>query len=220
MVIILVDDDRNLYVANLGYSDMLVKQSTAEQPMARSQAEKAQSRTRILKIAGAELRVRGLDGIGVADLMSAAGMTHGGFYNHFESREKLVEATLEQVLAEAEAQKEATHGKGRSGLLQYIGWYLSQAHRDGAASGCPVASLVNDVSRAGDGARSVFTAGVGRFIEWISDLLGSRRERPEERAILIVSAIVGAVALARAVNDPEMSERILGGVRKQLRAIT
>jgi TetR/AcrR family transcriptional regulator, transcriptional repressor for nem operon len=187
--------------------------------MARSQAEKAESRARILEIAGAELRARGLDGIGVADLMSAAGMTHGGFYKHFESRENLVEEVLAHVMAEADAQLYARERKGRAGLMEYIDWYLSQEHRDGPEAGCPIAALATDVARAGEGTRTAFTRGVGRFVDWLTDRFGSRRDRPRERAMTLLSAIVGGLVLARAVNDPKISEEILSSVRRQLRMI-
>lgn len=190
--------------------------------MARSQAEKANSRARILRIAGSELRARGLEGVGVAELMSAAGMTHGGFYKHFESRDHLVEAAIAALLQEIEETKAEAGSRNKSGstLKSYIDWYLSDEHRSNPGEGCPVSALGIDMSRANDRTRTVFTKGLARFVEWIVDKLpaGPARRR-QDRAALIASALVGGVVLARASSDPEFAEQILSSVRKELKAL-
>lgn len=209
--------------ANLRASSMLCQATrTQGETMARSQAEKAESRAKILRIAGSELRARGLDGVGVAELMSAAGMTHGGFYKHFESRDHLVEAAISALLQEVEDTKAEAESKtkGGSSLESYIDWYLSDEHRDKPGEGCPISTLGIDMSRAGDRTRSVFTQGLVRFVEWIVEKMpaGPARRR-QDRAALIASALVGGLVLARASSDPDFSEHILSGVRKELKAL-
>lgn len=188
--------------------------------MAKSQADKAESRAKILRIAGSELRSRGLDGVGVAELMSAAGMTHGGFYKHFESREHLVEAAITSLLKEVEDTKAESDRKPNSGIKAYIDWYTSPEHLNDPGAGCPISALGIDVSRAGERTRSVFTQGLIRFVDWIVERMapGPARRR-QDRAALIASALIGAIVLARASNDPEFSERILSSVRKELKAL-
>jgi TetR/AcrR family transcriptional repressor of nem operon len=186
--------------------------------MARSQAEKARSHEKILKVAGTRFREKGLGGIGVAALMAAAGLTHGGFYCHFKSRRHLVEETLQRVFEDSERIKDATMRPGRPGLMSYIDWYLSPAHRDGPGAGCPLATLAADVRHEGKRARGVFASGLRRFVEWVGGLLGERGRAGQARATFITSAMVGAVILSRAVVDSDAADRILEDARKELLA--
>lgn len=188
--------------------------------MAKSQAEKVESRARILRIAGSELRAKGLQGVGVAELMSAAGMTHGGFYKHFESRDALVDAAIAALMKDVEATKDEADRKAGSSLKPYIDWYLSDEHCRNPGDGCPISALGIDMSRASERTRTVFTQGLVRFVDWIVQRMapGTTRRR-QDRAALIASALIGGVVLARASDDPVFSERILSGVRKELKAL-
>lgn len=188
--------------------------------MARSQAEKAESRAKILRIAGSELRSRGLDGVGVAELMAAAGMTHGGFYKHFESRDHLIEAAVAALLKEVEDAKAEADQKVNSNIRAYIDWYTGVEHLKNPAKGCPISTLGIDMSRAGERTRSVFTQGLVRFIDWFVERMapGPVRRR-QDRAALVASALIGGIVLARASSDPEFSERVLSSVRKELKAL-
>lgn len=192
--------------------------TTAESGMARSQAEKAESHEKILEVAGKKFREKGLGGIGVAQLMGAAGLTHGGFYCHFKSRAHLVEAAIDRVFQQSEKLKDERHGAGRGGLNQYVEWYLSADHREDLAHGCPLAALAADVRHEDKRARMLFAAGLHRYFEWIGGFIGGRAATRRAKATLATSAMVGAVILSRAVEKPEDAEQILDQVRNELRA--
>lgn len=175
--------------------------------MGHSQAEKAQSRERILAEASRQVRSGGLDSLSVGSLMESVGLTHGGFYGHFESRGALLTQALERALKEGEAKAGAT--PTFSGIVRS---YLSRSHRDACDSGCAITALLSDVARAGEGHREVMGAHVESFIDSVAKSLGD----DEESAMLAVSAMVGALALSRAVADPARSNAILKSVREQL----
>lgn len=185
--------------------------------MARSQVEKAESHEKIVKLAGTQFREKGFWGIGVANLMAAAGLTHGGFYCHFKSRRHLVEETLQRVFEDSERIKNIKVSPDRSGLLNYIDWYLSSAHSENPGTGCPLATLAADVRHEGKDARRVFSSGLERYFEWIRNILGGRGKAVQTKATFVTSTMVGAMILARAVADPAAADRILKSVRQELR---
>ncbi|MBI1404542.1 MAG: TetR family transcriptional regulator [Caulobacter sp.] len=178
--------------------------------MGHSQAEKAQNRERILAAAAREVRERGLEAVSVGTLMKSVGLTHGGFYGHFENREALLAEALERALLEGEAKVGA--GGAPSSFPDIVRGYLSGKHRDSRDSGCAVAALASDVARADAAPREIMTEHVETFFETVSRSLGG----DEERAILAVSAMVGALMLSRVVADPSRSDAILTVVRDQL----
>jgi TetR/AcrR family transcriptional regulator, transcriptional repressor for nem operon len=165
--------------------------------MGHSQAEKAETHQRIVDLAATE----------------EAGLAVGGFYKHFASRDDLVVEALTAAILEMD---DSTLTKQRT-LRKTIRTYLSETHRDSLQDSCPVSSLVNDISRSCDGAREVCTAWVERSFSDIADQIptGTGRDR-REKAIVIYSACVGAIALSRAVSDPDLSRKILKTVAKQL----
>lgn len=178
--------------------------------MGHSQAEKAQSRERILAEAARQVRDGGLESVSVGTLMKSVGLTHGGFYGHFESREALLVEALERALLEGEARAGANGAPATfSGIVRS---YLSRTHRDTRDSGCAVAALVSDVARADAASRDVMAEHIESFIETVARSLGG----DDERAVLAVSAMVGALTLSRVVVDPARSNAILKGVRDQL----
>src|SRR5436190_4685108 len=124
-----------------------------DSPMGHSQAEKARSRERILAEASQQIRRDGLESVSVGALMKSVGLTHGGFYGHFESRSALLAEALERALLEGEAKAQASGP--RQGFPGIVRSYLSRAHRDGRDNGCAVAALVSDVARADDESRAV-----------------------------------------------------------------
>jgi TetR/AcrR family transcriptional repressor of nem operon len=180
--------------------------------MGTSQAAKAESHDRILDIAAARLRRDGVGGLTVAELMKEAGLTHGGFYRHFESREHLLaEATSRALASGSEWTRASGEVGGHRGFEKLIDGYLSPWHRDNRDIGCGVAALAADVTRAGGGPRSSYTRQVRECLDVIeaidNDGAGTGDQRRE--AILILSSMVGAISMARAVDDPELSEEIL-----------
>jgi TetR/AcrR family transcriptional repressor of nem operon len=179
-----------------------------DSPMGHSQAEKAQSRERILAEASRQIRREGLESVSVGALMKSVGLTHGGFYGHFESRTALLEEALQRALLEGEANVEA----GAKDFASLVRGYLSRKHRDAREDGCAVAALVCDAARAEDGARAIMARHVEAFIASAADTL----DGDEDRAIVAVSAMVGALALSRAMPDPARSDAILRLMRDHL----
>ena len=178
--------------------------------MGHSQADKVKSHDRIVRIAAARFRETGVAGIGVADLMKDAGLTHGGFYRHFGSRDELVAEAVECALQEG-AQAVAAAASAKSAPLgALVDAYLSTAHRDGLATSCAVATMAADVARSSDRARTAYTRQVCAYLDLLSKLIPAGKPRSRrKRAIAALSTLVGAVAIARAVNDDSLSQEIL-----------
>lgn len=144
--------------------------------------------------------------------MQQAGLTHGGFYRHFGSREDLIDEAIDAALIDGSRQADTGESLDPSAALaQIIDGYVSKAHRDNPQVGCAVAALPADVSRSGSRARHAYSRQVRRYIDRLVGLI--RQSEPDtkrDEAILTLSALVGAVAMARAVDDPELSDEILG----------
>jgi TetR/AcrR family transcriptional repressor of nem operon len=189
--------------------------------MGNSRADKAQSHDRIVRVAAARFRESGVDGIGVADLMKDAGLTHGGFYRHFDSREELVAEAIEHALQDGgQAVVAIADSKlDRQTLLAaLVDGYLSAAHRDGLATSCAVTTLAGDVVRCNDRTRSAYTRQVDTYLEVLTKLIASDKQKLRRvKAITALSALVGAVSLARAVNDEQLSREILKSVADELK---
>jgi TetR/AcrR family transcriptional repressor of nem operon len=186
-----------------------------------SQADKVASHQRIVEITATRLRVDGLSRPAIGELMKEAGLTHGGFYRHFGSRDELVDESIVRALwdgarriADAVGAERASGGDPLAGL---IAAYLSPEHRDDLAGSCAVATLGADVARASDRTRSAYGDQVRSYLRVIEGLLdepdpAARRRR----AVLTLSALVGAVIMARAVSDPELSGELLALVGEAL----
>jgi TetR/AcrR family transcriptional repressor of nem operon len=179
--------------------------------MGSSQAEKAANHARIVDIAAARIRRDGTNGVAVAELMREAGLTHGGFYRHFDSRDDLVGAAVERALDLGSARTEAAAARGgREALQAIIDDYLSPAHRSHPESGCAVAGLAEDVSRADERTRTAYTRKVDEYIDLLSGLSPSTDiDADRRRAILTLSALVGALAMSRALGENPLSDDIL-----------
>jgi TetR/AcrR family transcriptional repressor of nem operon len=186
--------------------------------MGHSQADKAQSRERILRKAADAVRDTGLESISVAKLMRSADLTHGGFYNHFGSRSDLLAQALERALLEGAKTAAASTKPGdepRSYEARVRG-YLSRAHRDARTTGCAIAALASDVARADAASREVMAAHLDEFVAQLAQSLHSQDEGD---AMLAVSAMVGAVLLARVQTDTKKSDALLKSVRDRLLAL-
>jgi TetR/AcrR family transcriptional repressor of nem operon len=180
--------------------------------MGYSKSDKAETHARIVKVAAKRFRELGLEGIGVADVMKEAGVTAGGFYKHFGSRDELVVEALAAAFKDLDVWEE--HTADMAHLLQN---YLTEAHRDAPGTGCAMGALVGDMTRGSKSARALYTARVKRSLAFFSALLpSSRRSDKRRRALLILSALLGAINLSRAVSDPNLSREILHGVREEL----
>lgn len=178
------------------------------------------TKNRVVKIAAAQMRKRGPDNVGVADVMSRAGLTHGGFYAHFNSKDDLIATAVDRMFEESRARfREWTEGKSQPDALRaYINAYVSKAHRDKPETGCAIAALSSDIGRQGSKARAAYDAGIVGLARAIETLLPV--EEPLKRRALALSMLAemtGAVAAARAVSDPALSEEILASARRSLR---
>jgi len=180
--------------------------------VSREQAEA--NRERILDVASELFRERGFDGIGVADLMKHAGLTHGGFYGHFSSKEDLMAQACDRALAESVAKWAGfcarPDGKPLSAIAKS---YLSTRSRDDPGAGCAVAALGADASRHGAKVRRSITEGVRSLVEILAETVpGKSRVEKRRTALAAFAGMVGALVLARAVDDDELSEEILDAV--------
>ncbi|UPJ57763.1 TetR/AcrR family transcriptional regulator [Bradyrhizobium sp. 192] len=178
-----------------------------------SKEQAAKNRERILDTASRLMRERGISGMGVDALAEAAGMTHGSLYSQFGSKERLVEeAVAHAIAAKAQEFPEAF------ALDDYVSDYLSPAHRDDPASGCPFAALACEISRQSSGVRERFTAGVRNAVALMSGRMGSslKPRQREDKALAATASLVGALVLARAVNDSKLSDDVLRATRDSL----
>ena len=178
-----------------------------------SKEQAAENRERILEAASRLMRERGIAGVGVDALTEAAGMTHGSLYSQFGSKERLVEEAVAYAIA----------AKGREvpdefALSDYVSEYLSAEHRDGPGSGCPFAALACEVSRQSQGVRDRFTAGVRGMIGLLGARMASglKQRQRNDAALATIASLVGALVLARAVNDPKLSDDILRATKNRL----
>ena len=181
-----------------------------------SRKQAAENRDRIIDVAGRLFRERGLDGIGVANLMKAAGLTHGGFYGHFESKEDLEVQACARALAQSTETWQALAAKDPAAPLKgLLDEYLTARHRDGPGEGCSYAALASDVARQNSPVvRRTFTAGLRPAIDTLVRIIpGRSRAARRQKALACLSAMVGALILARAVDDPELSDEILAAAR-------
>jgi AcrR family transcriptional regulator len=170
---------------------------------------KETTRRHILDVASAQFRENGVAAVGLAGIMAEAGLTNGAFYTHFESKEDLVRAVLLESLTRRE-EKHRANLQSSIGLESVIRDYLSARHRDGAGSGCPTAALVAEIARHPKQTRDAFTGKISDIIALMAAQL--REGTPEQRrsnAVAIYAAMVGALQLARAVNDRKLSDEIL-----------
>jgi TetR/AcrR family transcriptional repressor of nem operon len=181
---------------------------------------KARTRAKVLTEAAAAIRAAGPDGVAVAGLMAKVGLTHGGFYAHFKSKDALVAEAIGQMFEEGRRMFRS-RSEGRTpgeGLARYIDWYLSEAHRDATERGCPLPRLSGEVARLSLPARTAFAAGAAALSALIAEALEAM-ERPEPALLArsVVSEMVGALSLARAEPDPDQSGHILAASRAGLK---
>jgi TetR/AcrR family transcriptional repressor of nem operon len=171
----------------------------------------SQNRDRVLEVAGRLFRERGFDGIGVADLMKSAGLTHGGFYGQFTSKEELMAEACERSFDNAaDFWKDVAERHPDDPLGAVMKSYLSKQHRDHPGEGCVMASLGAEAARQGPGLRHVVTEGTRKLLDLFTGLAPGRiKAVKRERAVTAYASMVGALVLARAVDDEALSNEIL-----------
>ncbi len=186
--------------------------------MGHSRADKEKTHRRIVSIAAKRFREHGLEGIGIADVMKEAGLTVGGFYKHFGSRDELVaEALGASTSAWRQRADAAAAGGPPLSYERLVSDYLTEEHRDHPGAGCVFASLAPDIARSGKQTRSVATERVRGTFDVLAKTLGGKDKRARAEAILTFSALVGAMALARTVSDESLSREILTTVARELK---
>lgn len=181
------------------------------------ETHKQRTRAKVLDAAARAIRTAGPDRVGVARVMADAGLTHGGFYAHFASKDELVADAIAHMFAQAHARlRDRTAGLGPAqALVAYISFYLSKAHRDACASGCPIAALASDLPRLPAAARRNFSHGVNALSDSITaQLQALGREDAETLARSIVAELVGALSIARIEPDAARSNAILVASRQ------
>lgn len=180
--------------------------------------QKAETRSRILNAAARLFRESGYDGVGVDAIMNEAGLTAGGFYSHFPSKEALFSEAMASALSPAgtlrtkNASRAAATGETEP-LVTLIKGYLSRDHRDAVADGCPLPTLSADVARKSDATRERFEDQFLTFVEQIETLLPYGSETATDKALSLVAQCVGGLLLSRAVKDRKLSDRILKSCR-------
>ena len=188
--------------------------------MGHSQNQKIKTHDRIVRTAAKSFREKGLAGVAIADLMKEIGLTVGGFYKHFDSRDDLVAESLKAAAGPWQRQLLAAESGGPP--LNYeslIDSYLSEPHRDHPGTGCPVSALACDIARSNKKIRSLLTETTKSYFDLLVKSLPQDDSAARSKAILSVSAVLGAVELARAVSDPTLSKEILKSTREVLRQL-
>jgi TetR/AcrR family transcriptional repressor of nem operon len=187
--------------------------------MGYSKAQKAKTHERIVKLASKRFREEGLAGVGIAELMKEAGLTVGGFYKHFDSRDDLVAEAVSSAFGGWKRRVEAAKSAGAPvSYEKLIGEYLNEAHRDNPGTGCAFSALAPEIARSDKRTRALTSEQVRNDIQLIATLLPGRDKRTaRSRAILIFSALVGAMSLARAVSNEALSREILETVGELLK---
>jgi len=168
---------------------------------------KAAVREKIVATAAAAFRERGIDGIGVADVMRRAGLTHGGFYSHFDSKEALVRAAVAEGFRQGRLRAGRDAGKT---LEQLVRSYLSRDHRDQPGTGCPAAAFVGEIARRPGKTRDAFALPIDRMVGLVEGMLPGRASASRRRTARGIAALlVGTLQLARAARDAEAADGFL-----------
>jgi TetR/AcrR family transcriptional repressor of nem operon len=187
--------------------------------MGHSKAQKARTHKRIVAIASKRFREKGLAGFGIAELMKEAGLTVGGFYKHFDSRDDLVAEAVTSAFGGWKRRLDAAKSEGPPvSYEKLIDDYLSEAHRDNPGTGCAFSALAPEIARSDKRTRDLTSEQVRSDIQLIAALRPAKNKRTaRSRAILAFSALVGAMSLARAVSDVALSREILKTVKELLK---
>lgn len=176
-----------------------------------TRAKAAENRQTVINVASRLFRERGFDGIGLKDLMEAAGLTQGAFYKQFKSKEDLAARASRRALESAADRWSAAAAENPEDPLGAVfALYLNMAHREEVMDGCPIVALGTDAARQSSDVKASFEAGIRVQLELLGRLLGETDgEEPNDKAMMILSTMIGALILSRAVNDERLAERIL-----------
>jgi len=180
--------------------------------MRKSKEETARTRERIVAAAAEQFRTHGIVGTGLADLMKAAGLTHGGFYKHFSSKDELVSevAAVAVNATSAHIRKSAHTRPGKLGIAKGVATYLSRQHRDAPEKGCILAAIGAELARTDAKTRTEVTEGLLNLVEiFSSQAEGMQPDQAKKTALVAMATMVGAMTIARVVEDKQLSDTIL-----------
>jgi len=182
-----------------------------------SRQQAAENRNAIVAAAERLFRVRGVDAVGLTELMKEAGFTQGGFYNHFKSKDALVAAVVEKAM------QDRADSPNAGSVAKQVTAYLSTAHRDNVEAGCPLSGFAGDAPRLTDAARACYAHGVAAYLDRLERMVaaeGSGTADTRRDAIAVFSQMVGALVLSRAIagTDPALADEILDAGRRTLGA--
>ncbi|AOJ36011.1 TetR/AcrR family transcriptional regulator [Burkholderia metallica] len=180
-----------------------------------SRQQAAENRSAIVAAAERLFRVRGVDAVGLTELMKEAGFTQGGFYNHFKSKDALVAEVMEKAM------QDRADSPNAGSLDAQVALYLSAAHRDNVEAGCPLSGFAGDAPRLTDAARSCYTRGLATYLDRLAQMMtveGATPAQTRRDAIAVFSQMVGALVLSRAIagTDPALADEILAAGRDTL----
>ncbi len=185
-----------------------------------SRAQAEENRDRIITVASRLFREHGFDGIGLKDLMKGAGLTQGGFYKQFTSKDDLAAIASRRALESATRRWSAAAADTSDPLEAVMAFYLSKDHRGEKAEGCPLVALGADAARQSANVRRPFEDGIRAHFEILDELMGDAdSSSPSEKAMAILSMMVGAVTLSRIIEDESLSERVLDAAAGEVRRI-
>lgn len=186
--------------------------------MKKNRAESVKTRQRIVNVAANEFRLNGITATGVASLMSKAGLTHGGFYVHFDSKGHLItEACAAAFEGQAKKFKTAASAIDGNGLRSIIDGYLSIAHSENRADGCPLAAMGSELARGNEHTRRAASRGLDDLVAIMASCI--RKSQPDEarsRAVFAMAAMIGAVTMSRIIPDGAASAAVLQHVKQHL----
>jgi TetR/AcrR family transcriptional repressor of nem operon len=185
-----------------------------------SRIQAAENRQTVINTASRLFRERGFDGIGLKDLMEGAGLTQGAFYKQFESKEDLAAQASRRALESASQRWSTAIAENPNDPLgAVIAFYLSTGHREEKLDGCPVVALGSDAARQGPGVKAAFEEGIKAYLEVLGPLLPKTDgEDPNRKAMVVLSTMVGAMTLSRAINDPDLAQAFQNAAVEHVRA--
>jgi TetR/AcrR family transcriptional repressor of nem operon len=184
-----------------------------------SDTHKEETRRKVVRAAARAVRAKGPDGVGVAEVMAEAGLTHGGFYAHFPNKEALVVAAIEEAFGQSERRfGRITEGlEPAEALAAFVDLYVTPEHRAHPEPGCPVAGLSSDLPRQGLPVREAYERGVRGMVGRIADWLPERTKGRDSLAASIVAEMAGTVALSRAISNDAEAARLLADARARIK---
>ncbi|VWC93702.1 TetR/AcrR family transcriptional regulator [Burkholderia lata] len=182
-----------------------------------SRQQAAENRSAIVAAAERLFRARGVDAVGLTELMKEAGFTQGGFYNHFKSKDALVAEVMEKAM------QDRADSPNAGSLDAQVALYLSAAHRDNVEAGCPLSGFAGDAPRLTDAARACYTHGLATYLDRLERMVAVEGATPAQTrrdAVAVFSQMVGALVLSRAIagTDPALADEILAAGRDTLTA--